>query len=297
MIKRKPDFICLGTQKAGTTTLHDILKNHSQIYLPNIKEASFFTKDEDYNKGVSWWLDNYFKNQKPGQKIGVFSPDYLYFEEVPGRIKEAYKGEQLKFIIILRDPIERAFSQYLMSVKRGLEDRPFEEAIELEEERLKSTKYVERANFSYIARGRYLEQIQRYLAFIDQKDILFLSFEDEIKVNIDQTIEKIEQFVGVPIEPLNTSIKSNVAVEIRSKKIHNLLRRELRVKKLARKLFSDNTRFKIRSFLRSLNETKISKKELEASVKKELYLNYFSDQTRDLEILTGLDLSSWGNYQ
>ena len=80
------DFVCVGTQKAGTTTLHDILKNHKDIFLPKSKEAYFFDIDEHYQKGMNWWFKTHFSSYLNEKIMGVMTPEYLYYEEVPERI-------------------------------------------------------------------------------------------------------------------------------------------------------------------------------------------------------------------
>jgi hypothetical protein len=102
-------FYCIGTQKAGTTTLHDILKTHSQIYLPENKEAHFFDRNDRFNKGINWYLNYFFSSVKNEKAIGSFTPEYIFFPKVAKRIYESL-GTNIKFIVILRNPVERAIS-------------------------------------------------------------------------------------------------------------------------------------------------------------------------------------------
>ena len=73
-----PNFICLGTQKAGTTTLHDILQQHPDIFLPPGKEAHYFDREERFEKGLKWWIDTYFSYYNNEKIMGVMQPEYLY---------------------------------------------------------------------------------------------------------------------------------------------------------------------------------------------------------------------------
>ena len=78
-----PNFLCVGAQKAGTTTLYDILKQHPNIYLPKVKELHFFDKDDRYKLGLEW-LTKYFVNGYKNQKaVGEITPSYLFYEKVP----------------------------------------------------------------------------------------------------------------------------------------------------------------------------------------------------------------------
>lgn len=107
--RKTPNFICLGAQKPGTTTLHDILKQYPEIFLPKDKEAPFLIVSEAYDKGVGWWLNHYFSDYNNESILGVMTPEYLYYEEVPNRILESC-GPDVKLIIILRQPLDRAYS-------------------------------------------------------------------------------------------------------------------------------------------------------------------------------------------
>ena len=294
MSLRKPNIICLGAQKAGTTTLHDILKKHTDIYLPSIKEAPFFHKDENYNKGEDWWLNEFFPKQKDEKIIGAFTPDYLFFPKVADRIKSMYQDTELKLIIILRQPCERAFSHYLMTTKFGTEDLSFEDAIAQEDERLKEDDFHIQSHLSYISRGKYLEQIKRFTEFVPKENILFLSFEKDIRTNLDKTIIRIQQFMGVEIQELNTNIKSNSAGRVRSKKLETYLGKDLFIKKILRKMFSKDRLFKMRRSLGRLNEAKSSSlPKLEPKLNKALFEEYYESELDELMTLTGLDLNFW----
>ena len=121
-----PNFFILGAQKSATSTVHEWLLQHKEISLPIIKETHFFSDIEKYQKGLNWYLNKF---DKRNNFKGEIDPSYLYVEQSILRIKEVYKDFPLKFIILLRKPIERAFSHYLMSKYKGYEDLPFIDAI------------------------------------------------------------------------------------------------------------------------------------------------------------------------
>ena len=103
----KPHFLGVGTQKGGTTTLYRLLKKHRDIFLPENKEIHYFTKN--YHLGDQWYI-NHFQESLPGKIRGEITPYYLFHEAVPSRIK--LFRDNMKFIILLRDPVERTLSQY-----------------------------------------------------------------------------------------------------------------------------------------------------------------------------------------
>ena len=157
------NFYCVGAQKAGTTTLHDILIQHPEVYLPETKEAHFFDEDEKYKKGLNWYKKTFFSNYK-GEKIsGSCNPEYMYFDDVPKRIYDTI-GTDVKFVFIFRNPMNRAYSHYLMSKRRCYEELSFADAILEEDKRIKKD-YFNKTHFSYVSRGYYSQQVERYLKY------------------------------------------------------------------------------------------------------------------------------------
>ncbi|MDX2360033.1 MAG: sulfotransferase domain-containing protein [Crocinitomicaceae bacterium] len=285
-------FFCVGAQKSGTTSLHDILRHHPEIYLPKAKEAHFFDKDERYTKGLDWWYSEFFKNHRNEKCTGTMTPEYLYYEEVPERIVE-HLGTDLKIIIVLRNPIDRAYSHYLMSKRRGYEELTFAEAIEAEPERIKLGEF-ERDNYSYIDRGRYSVQIERYTSLFKPDQLLFLSFENDIKQNIDQTIVRIQEFLGAKVVPLNTAIKSNVASETSSKKVQQFINESNPVKRQLKKIIPSQTRRVIKQKMSNWNSRKItSNNSLSEEERTHYYQKHFKQEPELLKSLTGMDFSYW----
>jgi hypothetical protein len=111
---RWPDFLVLGTQKGGTTTLHHLLRQHPDVFLPSVKEVHFFSLH--YGKGAAWYGEH-FRGAQPQQRCGEITPYYLFHPEAPGRIHQLLPKARL--IILLRDPVERLLSQYFHSRRLG----------------------------------------------------------------------------------------------------------------------------------------------------------------------------------
>ena len=130
-----PNFVCVGAQKSATTTLHTILTQHPNIYLPKVKETKFFLNYGSYEKGIRFYSQEYFGDWAGQKAVGEFCPEYMYFEYVAKRLYE-YFGPELKIISTLRNPADRAYSHYLMSKRRTIENEKFEKAIELEHKRI-----------------------------------------------------------------------------------------------------------------------------------------------------------------
>jgi hypothetical protein len=294
MKKENIDFICIGTQKAGTTSLHDILKHHPNIYLPERKEAHFFDMDERYEKGVNWWMDTFFKGDKENKKVGVFTPEYIYFDEVAERIK-ASLGSEIKIIAILRNPIKRAYSHYLMSKRRGFEEEDFETALERELERLKVNTFHNRNHFSYIDRGLYYSQLKRYIDVFGKHNVKVFIFEEDIIKNNSKTLKEIQEYINVPIVELDSSVKSNSASEPKLKWVRNIIfNKNNPLKKMMGLLpLSENFKYKIATRINSINQKEIQTQKRSDVDFKHFTEKYFLKDIEKTEKLLNMDLSLW----
>ncbi|MGH9436648.1 MAG: sulfotransferase family protein, partial [Terriglobia bacterium] len=115
MAARRLNFFVIGAMKAGTTSLHYYLKEHPGLFLPIEKEIPFFAMDELYERGMDWYLDEFFSKAGTGQLLGTVSPPYMLNSKAAERIYRALPD--VKLIALLRDPIDRAKSQYKMLVR------------------------------------------------------------------------------------------------------------------------------------------------------------------------------------
>jgi hypothetical protein len=169
-----PDFLIIGAQKGGTSFLYHLLTQHPLVEPANRKEVHFF--DGMYGLGAEWYRWCFPQPKEiDGQKTisGEATPSYLYYPAVPKRVAETVP--QAKLIVVLRDPIDRAYSHYQMQVKRGMEVNAFEEAIEHQ-------------GSTYLPRGFYVEQLLRWSEFFSREQMLVI---------------KSEHFFEAPIESLN----------------------------------------------------------------------------------------------
>jgi len=189
------DFLCIGAQKSGTTLLYEHLKRADAIFLPKQKELHFFDNDENYLQGSKWY-ENFFIDAQDEQIKGEITPAYLFFECVPARIKETIKShDDLKFIVLLRNPIYRAYSQYNMSLLvQKRETLTFEQALFYEKYRLSG--YRGQVDYSYLSRGFYSRQIINYFKYFKRSQFKFVLYEDFISAQ-DKCVNEILYFLGV----------------------------------------------------------------------------------------------------
>lgn len=241
---------------------------------------------------MTWWINTFFAAYKGEQILGVMTPEYLYYEEVPQRIYRDL-GPEVKFLVVLRNPVDRAYSHYLMSKRRGFEKLTFEEAIEQEASRIKMGEH-ERNHFSYISRGLYSEQIERYLQLYPEKQFLFLSFEQDICSNLARSLHKIQDFLGVQFEELDNSIKSNKATEAKSETVQQLIRSNHFFKRLLKAILPENLRKKLKQKAIHLNENRnLQPTKLSSVERTRIFNTYFSSEINTLKRLTGYNFSYW----
>jgi len=197
-----PNFFIVGAAKAGTTSLHAYLSSHPQVFMPALKEPHYFSDFE-----VSPELDNFlpvirsrsdyhelFRDSGGYLAVGEASPSYLCDPAAAERIKSAIPTA--KIIISLRNPVDRAYSHYLMDFNRGSEKLPFEKALEFDLARRekgwgKSAQYTEL--------GLYTEQVRSFLERFGRDQVHIVLFEDLVR-DTRETMRGIARFLG--IDPL-----------------------------------------------------------------------------------------------
>lgn len=209
------DFIVIGAQKAGTTSLFQYLRAHPQIALPEDKERPFFSHDAAYRRG----FDEYVKALAlsaagPEIRRGTVTPQYMAgavfaaegepsgpSEEpperaVPARIARTLPGVRL--IAILRDPVERAVSHHRMEQRRAREQRPLEQAIaeQLEPVALESARHLPREETGYVVRGEYARILGGYLQELPREQLLVL-FTTDLEARPAEVLRRVHEFIGV----------------------------------------------------------------------------------------------------
>ena len=284
------NFYCVGAQKAGTTTMHDILKQHPDVFLPSSKEAHFFDMENRFSLGFDWYVKEFFHDYE-GEKIcGSFTPEYLYFHDVPQRLYHQY-GDSLKLIFIFRNPIERAFSHYLMSKKRMREFESFEIAIGLEEKRIINGDYNDKVDYSYISRGFYGKQLRRYLEFFSPDNMLFIRFEEDFVRNRQKTLDSILEFLELSDYDFNLNLQSNKAQTPVFPAINRVLFKNDWLKRNTRGM--GRLKLWLKPILERLLMREAPKETIPMHVRSKLE-NLYAKDKKTLETLTGLDLSTWG---
>jgi hypothetical protein len=207
-----PDFYILGGQKCGTSSLYDYLTTHPSIEPCYTKEPSYF--DRYFERGLHWYKVNFpFKIHKfiatnilKNKFItGEASVRYLDHPFAPQRIKEITPNA--KFIILLRNPIDRAHSHYTMIYRRNSESSSFVDAIENEKERITEpfNKMLNDSNYysdiyfrhAYLHRGIYVDKIKRWMEVFPKEQFLIIQSEEFFK-NPSKIYNDVLEFLGLP---------------------------------------------------------------------------------------------------
>ena len=202
-----PNFLIIGAAKAGTSSLYDWLNQHPQIFMSSIKEPNFFAlENENLNYDSRSVVEEYlakcitdietYQKQFQGVSneiaIGEASPMYLYSSEASKNIYKLIPKANL--IVILRNPIERAYSNFLHHIQHNLETTSnFIEGIEQEKQRIENNWWW---GFHYINAGFYYLQLKRYYDQFDVNQIKVVLYEDLIQNSLD-TLRDIFSFLGV----------------------------------------------------------------------------------------------------
>lgn len=282
-----PNFMCLGAAKSGTTTLYDILRQHPDIYIPAFKEPHFFDIPENYKNGIEWYKRNYFRNANK-KIIADFTPSYFFEKEAPKRIFKNL-GRDMKFLVVFRNPVDRAYSHYLHSKRDDHESENFEKSLELEVSRLKKhenqSDYLSYLRHSYVHQGLYAQMIDRYLQYFSLDNFLFIHFENELLQERELTIKRILEFLEIDSSVLlRTNIRSNPSSKEKSKPLKKLMNKRGWWRDVIKFMIpSVQLRQIIRNRIQRINITEFKAQQLSQEVKSNLLEKYFRKDISDLE--------------
>lgn len=219
---KTPNFLIIGAARSGTTTLVHCLDFHPQIFFPKTDyEPKFFSREQEYKRGIEYYLDTYFSSADTYHAVGEKSTEYMENSSVAKRVYH-FKHD-MKCIALLRNPIERMISNYWWSVHNALEIRDINNAIKTEfENYLKNPEPVVSISstrpHAYIDRSLYYDNLLPFYRLFAEENIKCFLFEEFIK-NMKETIEILFKFLDVQeIEVSVASVRKQRSVE----RIHSL---------------------------------------------------------------------------
>ncbi|WP_202940781.1 sulfotransferase family protein [Alteromonas macleodii] len=293
MQNKLPDFVCVGSSKCGTTSLFEYLKKHPKIYLPDQKELHYFSHQTlmlrkngpgtkfvlaDIIKSESKYLE-LFSSAPVGSIIGDISPSYLSCPQAANNIKKLLKNP--KIIIMLRNPAEKVFSQYLHLVRAARENLSFEEALAKEEER-KAKGWGDM--WLYRSSGLYFEDVKRYMNIFGPENI-HVVLSEKFKKYPEEELNRIFGFLELP-----QVIISNVAEEFnrsavpKNKVVARIIDASF-ISYLAKKIIPRKLGVKLKQWIQDRNLGEKPKLNLETKLD---LLEYYSDDISKLENLLNI---------
>lgn len=209
-MKGKVDFIICGTQKGGTSALDAYLREHPEICMAENKEVHFFDNEDLFNTDAPNYsvYHSSFSPKGCHRLVGEATPIYIYWYDAPRRIWRYNPG--IKLIVILRNPIERAYSHWNMEHSRNADELSFWGALTSERDRCRKALPYQHRVYSYIDRGRYLEQLRRLWTYFPKEQVLILKNE-ELRHQLHETLRQVCDFLGIDVAPL---------ISIKQKEVH-----------------------------------------------------------------------------
>lgn len=295
-MQQKLDFLIIGAQKSGTTSLYDYLAGHPGIFLPKTKEIAYFAADEFYRQGDAY-LHSFYKDAASTQLLGGAYVHLMYFDHVPHRIFQYNKN--IKCIALLRNPIDRAYSAYWFARRNQWETAcSFEEALALEEERRSFAGKGVYRELTYLHHGHYFEQLAPFREVFGP-EAMHIILTDNFKREPQSVLEETFDFLRLgpmPNSPHRT-IMSNAAKIPRSARLQRVFtRRDAWHRRLARRWVPRDARRLLRD--------KITRKLMDLNMRNFTYppmrnetrcrlREYFYDHNEKLGRMIGRDLSHW----
>lgn len=298
MGNKLPNFIIAGAAKSGTTPLYFYLKQHPDIFIPEMKECRFFSdmpvfqgpQSEIYRQRSTHSLERYKELFEPvtnEKAIGDVSPDYLYFYENSIRNIKNILGEP-RIIITLRNPVDRAFSNYLHLVRGGWEPRTFEEALKSEKNRKAANELWVRY---YTDIGFYYEQVRAYKENLKNVRVYIY---DDFKKDNTAVLKDIFAYLEVDTGFVpDTGTRYNVSGIPKNRFVHSMLAKSNILKTLLRPVVNMVIPRERRvDMIETLGSKLLTKPHMNAETRKYL-IDVYREDILKLQDLIERDLGHW----
>jgi len=286
----RPNFFVLGATKCGTTTLHGLLTAHPHIFMTKEKEPHFFDDDTYYNRGLDRYLRDHFRGAAGFKARGEATPSYLAWEQkVRDRIRRDL-GKDLRFVVMLRDPVKRAWSHYLHQCRSGVETESFERALELEPIRLSAGGLGWTA---YFRDGLYAHQLRVWFEAFPREHFLVLLTED--LAERPSTVPR-QAFAFLDVDPdveLPTPSRANVCGASRYPRLAAALNRPGAIMATLKHVVPYRTRQRVRKLINRWNRRPFERAPtLDPAIVRALRRRY-DNEILAVEEIIGRDLRMW----
>ena len=292
MTSRKPLVVCPGAPKAGTTTLYALMARHPAVAVTRSKESNFFSEPTLYGRGCdSYWTTCF--DDKPGSSVWFEAdPNYMYGRGCMQRIAEC--APEARIVVMLRNPVDRAYSQYVYRMSYSRYEESFADMCRLEAERIVRSD-ADRHEYACIDRSRYAPQIREIYRHFARDRVYFLVFERFI-ADQEGEFNRLLDWLGLDraaIEPT----KENAAAVPRSMGLAKLLYHPAyrKVRRAVGTLLPFSIKQRVFHTVAAVNAREPDPEErakLDPAIRREL-LDQLEPDIREVEALSGCDLRLW----
>lgn len=290
-----PNLFILGAAKSGTTSIYNILSQHSKVSFPFIKEPLFFSRDDFYSRGLNWYANEFFDPIANMPIRGEASPHYLYWaEKVAPRIKKIDDGN-IKFVVIFRNPVDRAYSWFWNMVSNGMENLTFENALDAETGRLqKNVSQLQSAGkmtFGYKKGGHYASQIKQYLQLFPREQFYFLLF-DDLKDKNELHIRGLYDFLNIEAPKNNLNVDINPSSQPRIRSLNRYLYELPPLISGLKRIMPLKLRSALLTAIKRANKKSVDYPPMPSATVR-ILTEYFREEINELEGLIDRNLSHW----
>lgn len=284
----KPNFLIVGAAKSGTTSLYEYLRTHPDVFMPARKEPSHFVPEAGGISDFAEYLE-LFRDADGYKRIGEASVSYLMAPGAPAKIAAAL-GTNIKIVILLRNPVAAAYSFWGHNVRLGVEMLPFQEAVRAETLRLDDPLFQASCrtwvyNLAYTERGKYFEQVHRYLEIFGRENVGIYFFEEFYQPNLPQ-YGSLCDFLGIASNHRPTLKKHNQSGTARSKFIRRVMYERMAWKEPFKLILPVGLRVRIMAGLDRLNRRNIAQPTMPKEAAR-LVATAVADDVAQLAVLTG----------
>lgn len=294
---RVPNFFIAGAAKSGTTSLYHYIRQHPDVFMSRVKEPHYFCSpdfpevfrgpgDEGFNDNTMRSFEEYldlFQDSGDARIFGEASVYYVVYPRAVERIKQFNKDA--KSVLVLRNPVARAFSAYMHTVRDGRETLSFEEALDREDERIQADY---QPLWWYKTVGLYAKQVQHFIDVMGKEQVKIFLYEDLKDAN--RVVEQLLGFLQLRNDVhIDTTIRHNQSGQVRSRKLYNFFSKPNTVKEVIKPFLPKDFRHKLGQKAKSM--TLAQNKPSARAVS--MLQSYFREDILNLQDVLHRDLSHW----
>lgn len=290
----KVNLLIIGAGRSGTTSLYEYLKDHPDICFSNFKEIPYFTVPDIFTRGESYY-HSFFKPKY--QKIVASSDTYLLIDpEAPKKIY--HYNPEIRFIIMLREPISRAYSSYIYAIKNGHEKKStsFIESFNNEKKNIEKEDIAVKNNLGHFYTGLYHKHIKNWMEYFPRENFLLIKT-DELKNDYKNVLNKISNFLNINNFLDKREVRTNEAAGVKNMFLHRLIiNRNSSLRKFLRKILPDSIKSVIFNSgiiekIKFLNKKQTSYKTMNQK-EQDIVKNYFKKDLGQLKDEFGISFNS-----